>query len=430
ARVSPSLSPRLPATELTRIASTNSGFEHTEDSPEAIILRELTAFCESDSNSNSNGASRDAHGTEFIHLPKIVETAESSPNAAKQAALRIRKYLADPAGTPNHTQYNAIMLMRILADNPGHTFTRNIDAKFVTTIKELLRTGRDWYVQSYLRQYLDTLEQQRGWDEDLNLLLQMWAKEKTKSSRGLIDRFPMASITAPPMHPSPLNNQRSPQSPTKALPDQEELAARIEEARNSAKLLTQFVQSTPPIELEDNDLIREFVDRCRTGSRIVQSYIHANNPAPDEDTLLTLIETNDEISVALSQQQRAMLKARKIRGSSSPSSSNANSASSTSQVVASASGNQAAPPRLPQRRAEAPAAVPEMPATVMAGGRGSASNNAPPTASSSRYEYKAEDFQVRNPFADDYATNDSDQDTGRVQSQGDGVREQPAEQKR
>jgi hypothetical protein len=37
-----------------------------------------------------------------------------------------------------------------------------LDAKFVTTIKELLRTGRDWHVQSYLRQYLETLEQQRA----------------------------------------------------------------------------------------------------------------------------------------------------------------------------------------------------------------------------------------------------------------------------
>lgn len=80
------------------------------------------------------------------------------------------------------------MVTRILVDNPGHIFTRNIDTKFVTTVKELLRTGRDWHVQSYLRQYLDTLEQQRAWDEDLKLLLQMWAKEKTKASRGLVSQ--------------------------------------------------------------------------------------------------------------------------------------------------------------------------------------------------------------------------------------------------
>jgi hypothetical protein len=35
---------------------------------------------------------------------------------------------SDPAGTPNHTQYNAVMLMRILVDNPGHTFTRNFES--------------------------------------------------------------------------------------------------------------------------------------------------------------------------------------------------------------------------------------------------------------------------------------------------------------
>jgi hypothetical protein len=244
-----------------------------------------------------------------------------------------------------------------------------------------------------------------------------------------IDRFPMTSIVAPPMHSMSPNNQHRPQPPARVLPNPVELAARIEEARNSAKLLTQFVQSTPPAELEDNDLIKEFVDRCRTGSRIVQSYIHANNPAPDEDTLLTLIETNDEISVALSQQQRAMLKARKIRGSSSPSSSNLNSPSPTSQVGASGAGNPA-PPRNSARSTEAAAVVPELPSTVVTGGQGPASNTATATASSSRYEYKPEDFQVRNPFADDYATNDSDQETSRVHGQGDRVRLQSTEQER
>jgi hypothetical protein len=78
------------------------------------------------------------------------------------------------------------MLMRILADNPGPTFTRNFDAKFVTTIKELLRSGHDLHVQGYLRQYLETLEQQRSWDENLKLLLAMWAKEKTKTTRGFV----------------------------------------------------------------------------------------------------------------------------------------------------------------------------------------------------------------------------------------------------
>ncbi|KAJ5184431.1 hypothetical protein N7472_009271 [Penicillium cf. griseofulvum] len=425
---------------LSRRSSSSDSFEHREDSPEAIVLKELTAFCESNTNTNAHGPPGDAQGTEFVHLPKIVEAAESSPNAAKQAALRIRKYLADPAGTPNRTQYNAIMLMRILVDNPGHTFTRNFDAKFVTVIKELLRTGRDFHVQNYLRQYLGLLDQQRPWDEDLKLLLQMWAKEKMKAHHGLIDPFPMNTIIPPQVLP---RNQQQPYSqpraPANTLPNPVELVARIEEARNSAKLLTQFVQSTPPAELENNDLIKEFIDRCRTGSRCIQGYIHSTNPAPDEDTLLTLIETNDEISVALSQQQRAMLKARKIRGSSSPSSSNLNSPSPTSPSTAPAATNFSPPPGPPARTAtqssEFPAPVAaQLPSTAMPGGRAPASNPAPGSATTSRYEYNAEEFQVRNPFADDYATNDSAQERHRVhgdtQPHSDHVRFQPTEKER
>lgn len=237
-------------------------------------------------------------------------------------------------------------------------------------------------------------------------------------------------------HQQPYSQSRA---PANTLPGPVELAARIEEARNSAKLLTQFVQSTPPVELEDNDLIKEFIDRCRTGSRVVQGYIHSTNPAPDEDTLLTLIETNDEISVALSQQQRAMLKARKIRGSSSPSSSNLNSPSPTPQPVAPAATNFSPPPAPPARTAtrspESPAPVAtQLPSPAMAGGRPLASHPVSGSTTTNRYEYNSEDFQVRNPFADDYATNDSDHERNRVhgdsQPQTDRVRPQPTDQER
>mgnify|MGYP001657771316 CR=1 FL=1 len=260
----------------------------------------------------------------------------------------------------------------------------------------------------------------------------------------------MASgVAAPPLppHPNPYRNayagaraQASARPPANTLPNAEELAARVEEARNSAKLLTQFVQSTPPAELEDNDLVKEFVDRCRTGSRLIQGYIHSTNPAPDEDTLLTLIETNDEISVALSQQQRAMLKARKVRGSSSPSSSNVNSpeppSQSQSQSQSFASG--AAAPR-EQPLPSVPVAT-ELSSTDMTGGRTSNATTAAPIAAptaaptignTGRYEYRSEDFQVQNPFADDYVTDDSDHGRNQThQSQRDRVHFQPAEQER
>ena len=98
------------------------------------------------------------------------------------------------------------------------------------------------------------------------------------------------------------------------LPPPHELAQRIEEARTSSKLLVQVVQSTPPHEVMTNELIKEFVDRCTSASRAVQGYINSENPPPDESTLLTLIETNDQLSMAMSRYQRAMLQARRLTG--------------------------------------------------------------------------------------------------------------------
>jgi hypothetical protein len=44
-------------------------------------------------------------------------------------------------------------------------------------------------VQHYLRQYLNTLEATKASDQDLQLLLQMWAKEKTKNNRNFVRSY-------------------------------------------------------------------------------------------------------------------------------------------------------------------------------------------------------------------------------------------------
>lgn len=46
----------------------------------------------------------------------------------------------------------------------------------------------------------------------------------------------------------------------------------------------------------------------------MQTYINSDDPPPDEDTLLTLIETNDQLATSMSKYQRAMLQARKLPG--------------------------------------------------------------------------------------------------------------------
>lgn len=266
----------------------------------------------------------------MLHLPVIVEAAESSPSAASEAAIRIRKFLSKENYQRAYVQYNAIMLVRILADNPGKSFTKNIDQKFVGTVKELLRDGRDMSVQQILRETLDTFEEQKANDETLALLTEMWKKEKGKMGKRFGSSARMGEPRRGPGYQHALQqpvqqNMMTTRNPNnsnqqnyfarnhrpRGLPPPAELAQRVEEAKTSAKLLSQVVQSTPPNEVLGNELIKEFVERCQSATRSMQDYIHSDNPAPDEDTLLTLIETNDQLATAMSKHQRALLQARR-----------------------------------------------------------------------------------------------------------------------
>ncbi|KAK4988046.1 hypothetical protein LTR66_007428 [Elasticomyces elasticus] len=292
------------------------------DSPEANAARGIRLFCESGSVNNP--------GEEVLHLPVIVDAAESSPQAAVASAHEIRKFLSKENYARPHVQYNAIMLIRILADNPGPTFTRNMDGKFVTTTKELLKNGRDASVQQILRETLDALEADKAYDANLTLLFSMWRKEKGHGAT-LSSGRPGGRPSQPafpnglPVHPQPVHT-----STPKGLPAPQELASRIEEARNTAKILLQLVQSTPPNEVLDNELVSEFAERCQTASRSMQGYINCNNPPPDDDTMQTLIETNEQLSLAASRHQRAKLSARRALGgvsaSASPNLADGNSA--------------------------------------------------------------------------------------------------------
>jgi hypothetical protein len=205
------------------------------------------------------------------------------------------------------------MLVRILADNPGRTFTRNVDAKFTQVVKELLRVGRDPSVKQILMETLDTFEREKASDEGLYLLLEMWKKEKERMVKIHGPAGPRV-LNAPPFDPSQQQNYFSRNHHSRRLPPPGELSSRIEEARTSAGLLSQVVQSTPPSELLANELVREFADRCQSASRSVQAYMIAENPSPDNDTMETLIETNEQLNKAMNQHQRAILSARKAMG--------------------------------------------------------------------------------------------------------------------
>lgn len=119
-------------------------------------------------------------GDEVTFLPSIVESAESSPTAAAECARTIRKYLKKDYWSKPSYQYNALMLMRILADNPGPTFTRNLNGKFLDVVKDLLLKGQDLSVRQMLMDTLESFEHQKGWDEGLGPIIELWKNQKDK----------------------------------------------------------------------------------------------------------------------------------------------------------------------------------------------------------------------------------------------------------
>lgn len=293
-----------PTTSTAVTGSSSNNFAHAAaDSPEATCARAVVAFCESGNAS--------AGGDEVLHLPVIVEAAESSPAAAAAATHAIRNFLGKEYSKKPHVQYNAIMLVRILCDNPGQSFTRNFDKPFVSTVKELLRNTKDGGTQQIMRETLDALEVNKRHDTNLQALLTMWAKEKGNGAS--LSRGPMAPAPLPGF-PDPRQQQQRSRSSNRQLPNTVELASRVEEAKNTAKILLQLVQSTATADLLNNELIKEFSERCQSAQRSMQVYIGCQDPAPDHDTMQTLIETNEQLSLAMSRYQRAVLAARRELG--------------------------------------------------------------------------------------------------------------------
>jgi hypothetical protein len=90
------------------------------------------------------------------------------------------------------------MLTRILTDNPAERFTRNFDAKFVTTTKELLREGRDMSVQQILRETLEYFETEKvAGNPSLVPLMEMWKQEKSRTGGRLYNNNAPVSLNAP-----------------------------------------------------------------------------------------------------------------------------------------------------------------------------------------------------------------------------------------
>lgn len=195
---------RSSGTSSSRSKDNHNGFEQSQpppegDHPEAVVVREVMAFCEAGAPGSQSA------GDEYLHLPAIVDAAESSPPAAREAALCLQRYFSKQNYNRGYAQYNAVMLLRILTDNPGHVFTQNFDKSFISTIKSLLRDSKDSSVQQIIRETLDYIEAEKlNGNNTLMPLVEMWRKEKGTTAR----IYTSSSVSIPAFAPFTSNQFR------------------------------------------------------------------------------------------------------------------------------------------------------------------------------------------------------------------------------
>ncbi|RPA83052.1 hypothetical protein BJ508DRAFT_413715 [Ascobolus immersus RN42] len=265
-----------------------------DDTPEARIRSAMLGFCHAGGPTNT--------GDEVAFLPTIVEMAESSPSAAREAARVIRKQISLSNSNRPSVQYNGIMLLRILSDNPGAIFTRNLEAsKFLASVKKLWEDGQDPSVRQIFWETMDYLQENKSGMEGLTSIIEWWKHEKLQATQPVIAQK-KSSGGLSRFHSTKGNKQAKSravvhpiQSP---IPPVDQLVSRISEAQASAKLLHQVISNTPKREVGRSELVKEFAIRCKNASKSIHSYITADADI-EENLLTTLIETHELLSVAL-----------------------------------------------------------------------------------------------------------------------------------
>ena len=306
-------------------AASMAGEGVANETPEAAAARLVRAFCMSDVN--------DA-GAEVALLPSIVEAAESSPQAATECARYIRKFMhRDYWARPNFV-YNAIMLMRILVENPGMTFTRNMDKKFVDAVRDVLRGCEHAHVVHFLVEALQELEAKSAADEGIGRMVEMWRKEKAKSKSaygpapsqqaqparsGFWQRPQPAWHQQPQQMPVPMQQQSAPPTTrterrhgsSATLPKPRELRKRLDEAKTTAGVLADIVNTTTSSGLLKHDLADDLVSRCRRAAGQVLEYLDTKDPFPDNQEMAALLSTHEVLQQTLRHYYGAVLEARK-----------------------------------------------------------------------------------------------------------------------
>ncbi|KAK9241417.1 hypothetical protein V1525DRAFT_393092 [Lipomyces kononenkoae] len=259
--------------------------------PHVQVVSAIAAFCDEKSQfklgknifSSSTGAPRTDN---VAQLPVIVECAQATQLAAKEAVKAVRKRLDPKHASSTVSQYNAIMVLRILVDADSPTILNQIgdDDKLAPVVTDVLKRSRDPSVRELLATTLEHFVFEKPNATELKELNNVYAKYVARGSG---------------------SSRRSPSRHEEL--SQQNLEDIAEEAKSSASLLRQVVSTTAPVEISGSPLVMEFYERCVQLSSKIQSLLSRDSVPPlDESMIMTLISANDTLGTALDAHKAAL----------------------------------------------------------------------------------------------------------------------------
>ncbi|KAK9484857.1 hypothetical protein V1527DRAFT_468831 [Lipomyces starkeyi] len=265
--------------------------------PHVQVVSAIASFCDEkfqfkfgknifSSSTSSASKAATAQTDDVAQLPVIVECAQATPLAAKEAIKAVRKRLDPKHASSTVSQYNAIMVLRILVDANSQTILNQIgeDDKLAPVVKDVLKRSRDPSVRELLATTLEHFAFEKPSAAELAELNKVYATYVAGGSE---------SYKLRPSRHEPVS--------------QEKLEDVVEEAKTSASLLRQVVSTTPPVEISGSPLVMEFYERCVQLSSKIQSYLSRDSVPPlDESMIMTLISANDTIGTALEAHKAAL----------------------------------------------------------------------------------------------------------------------------
>ncbi|KAK9365273.1 hypothetical protein V1509DRAFT_633671 [Lipomyces kononenkoae] len=258
--------------------------------PHVQVVSAIASFCDEKTqfklgkNIFSSSSSTTARTEDVTQLPVIVELSEASPVAAKAGVRAIRKRLDPKHASSTVSQYNAIMVLRILVDANSPTILNQIgeDEKLAPVVQDVLKRSRDPSVRELLATTLEHFAFEKPNAAELKDLNDVYAKYVAKRS------------------------DRQSQSRHEEL-SQQDLQDLAEEAKSSASLLRQVVSTTAPVDISGSPLVMEFYERCVQLSGKIQSYLSRDSVPPlDESMIMALISANDTLGTALDAHKAAL----------------------------------------------------------------------------------------------------------------------------